>query len=267
VRAAAALIAAALVLAGCGGRDAAPLRQTGPTILIESGVARQFGHGTSAVWVLTPRVARPRSVVVFVHGWTATSPFEWHLAWFDHLLRRGSAVVFPVYQWTGDADELVTSPLTLRDGVQAGFRALGRPQVPVVVAGFSVGGALAFYYAADAAGWGVPRAAAVYSIFPIDPISMDPGLARLGPPPRVPTVLLAADQDQVVGRAGADAFWHWLAPIPATLKTYRLLHSDPKGLWFDHDSPTAVFDPRIRSVFWPPLDRLVADARLHPIQP
>ncbi len=260
----AALLAAAVALAGCGGSGEPPLRQVGQTVTTASGIARKYGRGTSAVWVLTPRVARPRSVVVFVHGWTATLPFEWHEAWFDHLLARGSAVVFPVYQLTGDEDELVVAPLTLRAGVQAGFRALGRPHVPVVVAGFSVGGALAFYYAADARGWGVPPPAAVYSIFPIDPIRMDPGLTRLGPPPRVPTLVLAADEDQVVGRTGADAFWRWLAPVPQRLKTYRLLHSSRTGLFFDHDSPTAVYDPRIRAVFWPPLDRLVADARLRP---
>src|SRR5205823_14337638 len=123
------------------------------SVRAEFGVARPYGDGSSAVWVVTPRLARPRGVVVFVPGWTANLPFEWHEAWFDHLLRRGSAVVFPVYQRTGDADELVTAPYKLRDGVQAGFRALGRPQVPVVAAGFSVGGALAFYYAADASGW------------------------------------------------------------------------------------------------------------------
>src|SRR5207302_5697962 len=154
-----------------------------------------------------------------------------------------------------------------RGGGQAGFRALGRSQVPVVVPGYSVGGALAFYYAAGAGGWGVPRPAAVYSIFPIDPISMDPGLTHLGAPPSVPTVLLAGDRDEVVGRAGADAFWRWLAPVPVALKTYRVLRSTRTGPFFDHDAPTAVFDDRIRAVFWPPLDRLVADARLHPNRP
>ena len=228
----------------------------------EFGVARQYGRGPSGVWVLTPRIARPRSIVVYIHGWTATLPFDWHQAWFDHLLQRGSAVVFPVYQWTGDDDELVVAPYRLRDGLQAGFRALGRPQVPVVVAGYSVGGALAFYYAADAAGWGLPRPVAVYSIFPIDPIGMDPGLLGLGPPPSVPTLILAGDRDAVVGTAGADAFWRWLAPVPPALKRYRLLRSDPKGLFFDHQAPTAVFDAGMRRTFWAPLDGFVAEARL-----
>jgi pimeloyl-ACP methyl ester carboxylesterase len=227
----------------------------------EAGIARHFGHGSSSVWLLTPSRQEARSVVVFIHGWTATSPFEWHQMWLDHLLDSGSAVVFPVYQTRGDESELVTSLYDLRSGLQAGFRALGQPQLPVVVVGYSVGGALAFYYAADAGGWGVPRPASAYSIFPIDPASMDPGLLHLGPPPLIRFLILAADKDATVGTAGATEFRRWLVPVPERLKTYRLLGSDPKGLFFDHESPTAVFDPAMRSVFWDPLDRLVAQAR------
>jgi hypothetical protein len=32
-------------------------------------------------------------VVVYLHGWGANLPFEWHQAWFEHLLARGSAVL------------------------------------------------------------------------------------------------------------------------------------------------------------------------------
>jgi hypothetical protein len=50
--------------------------------------------------------------------------------------------------------------------------------------------------------------------------------------------------------------------VPRSLKTYRLLHSDPKGLWFDHEVvPTSEFDSRMRTVFWGPLDALVSEAR------
>ena len=251
--------AALLVAQGCSGDTSGP-RQSGPTVTTEAGIARPYGHRSSGVWVLTPTGRKAHSVVVFIHGWTATSPFLWHQVWLDHLLRGGSDVIFPVYQWTGDETELVTSLYDLRSGLQAGFRALGEPHLPVVVVGYSVGGALSFYYAADAAGWGIPRPSAVYSIFPIDPISMDPGLLHLGSPPRVPILILTADKDTVVGTAGATAFRRWLAPLPAHLKTYRHLRSNPKGLFFDHEAPTGVLDPAIRKVFWSPLDRLVARA-------
>jgi pimeloyl-ACP methyl ester carboxylesterase len=227
----------------------------------QAGIARLYGHGSSGVWVLTPTARRARNVVVFIHGWTANVPFLWHQVWLDHLLRNGSDVVFPVYQWTGDESELVTSLYDLRSGLQAGFSALGRPQLRVVVVGYSVGGALAFYYAADAGGWGIPRPSAVYSIFPIDPVSMDPGLLHLGAPPTIPSLILVGGRGTTVGNAGATAFRRWLAPVPKRLKTYRLLRSDPKGLWFDHESPTDVVDPGMRRVFWGPLDWFVAQAR------
>jgi pimeloyl-ACP methyl ester carboxylesterase len=259
---AAAILSAAELLVACGSSDRPKVPQNGPTVKTEFGIARPYGRGTSAVWVLTPKHGKVRSVVVYIHGWTATSPFLWHQAWFDHLLHDGSAVVFPVYQLTGDFDELVTSPYELRNGLRTGFRALGKPDLPVVVAGYSVGGALAFYYGADAGEWNLPRPRAVYSIFPFDPILIDPGLANLATPPAVRTLVLVGDKDTTVGRVGADTFWKWLAPLPRSLKTYRMLHSNPKGLWFDHESlPTSEFDSRMQSVFWGPLDALVSEAR------
>ncbi len=254
-------LAAALALAGCGGSGAQKVLQSGPTALTEAGIARPYGHGSSQVWVLTPKTGKPRSIVVFIHGFTATSPFEWHQVWLDHLLARGSIVVFPVYQTTGDAGEFVTARLDLRVGLHTAFRVLAQRNLPVVAAGYSLGAALAFFYAADAAGWGVPRPEAVYSIFPVDPLQMDPGLLHLGPPPRVRTLILVGDRDDVVGSLGADAFWNWLRPVPPGLKTYRLLHSDPKGLFFNHEAPTNVFLPAMRKVFWQPLDRFVSTAQ------
>lgn len=247
------------LLVACGSREAPTVHQSGPTTATENGIARPYGLGQAAVWVLKPKHGKVRSVVVYIHGWTATSPFLWHQAWFDHLLQRGSAVVFPVYQVTGGEEEFVTAPYYLRDALTTGFRALGNSDLPVVVAGFSVGGALAFYYAAGAGEWNLPRPRAVYSIFPSDPLLIDPGLGTLAPPPAIPSLLLVGDKDTTVGRVGADTFWKWLAPLPRSLKTYRLLHSDPNGLWFDHESvPTTEFNPDMRRVFWRPLDELLA---------
>ena len=248
----------ALALAGCGGTTGPKVLQSGPTIKTDAGTAHPYGRGSSKVWVLAPRTDKPRGIVVFIHGFTATSPFEWHLDWLDHLLARGDIVVFPVYQTAGDEGDFVTSRFDLRVGLQTAFRVLGHADLPVVVVGYSLGGALAFFYAADAGGWGVPKPEAVYSIFPVDPYRMDPGLLHLGPPPRVRTLILVADRDVVVGSFGADAFWKWLRPVPAGLKTYRRLHSDPNGLFFDHESPkAATYDAGMRKVFWQPLDRLI----------
>jgi acetyl esterase/lipase len=257
-----AAVAVVLVLAGCGGTSPPKIVQSGPTAKTEAGIARPYGVGSGRVWVLTPKVGKPRSIVVFIHGWTATSPFEWHQAWLDHLLARHSIVIFPAYQTTGDEGEFVTSRLDVRTGIRTGFRVLGETDLPVVVVGYSVGGVLAFYYAADARFWGVPEPTAIESIFPADPMRMDPGLVHLGPPPKVSTLILVGDKDETVGSLGADTFWKWLRPVPSALKTYRLLRSDPKGLFFDHEAPTGTaFDAAMQHVFWDPLDRFVVEAR------
>jgi hypothetical protein len=50
--------------------------------------------------------------------------------------------------------------------------------------------------------------------------------------------------------------------FPIDPRTYRVLRSDPNGLFFDHKSPHgAEFGGEMRAVFWTPLDRLVDRAR------
>jgi hypothetical protein len=197
-------------------------------------------------------------VVVYLHGWGATLPFEWHQAWFEHLLRRGSAVLFPEYQ-DGEEDAFVVVPFDLRVGLRLGFRALRENDVPVVAAGFSVGASLAFEYAANAARWSVPAPRAVYSIFPVDPLLIDPGLdvSKLDD---TRIVLLVGDHDDVVGRQGGDAFWSMLSAVPTSEKEYRTIRTTD-DLFADHEAPTAIRDPVVRRTFWRPLDGLVASAR------
>ena len=260
------LAALTCVLAVCAGvaaglaAAATPPSPTGPQVRTAAGLARPYGHGAGRAWLIVPRHSRPRSVVVFIHGSTATSPFDWHQPWLDHLLAGGSAVIFPAYQ-TGEADDVFTStPAALRTGLVAGFGALHRPGLPVVVAGYSVGGALAFEYAAHAAAWKLPKPAALVSIFPVDPLQVDPGLLDLAPS-RQRTLVLVGDRDEVVGDAGAKAFWRWLAPLPKPLKTYRVIRTTATGPVFMHEALKDLRDPAVRKAFWAPLDSLVSASR------
>ena len=225
---------------------------------IEGGTATPYGRGAGRVWVIEPTEGEVRSLVVYLHGWGANVPFYWHQAWFEHLLARGSAVLFPEYQ-DGVDDAFVVAPYDLRDDLRLGFRALGKVDVPIVAAGFSVGAGLAFVYASRAEAWSVPPPRTIYSIFPVDPLAIDPSLDVSGlEDTRV--LLLVGDRDEVVGRVGGDAFWSMLASVPASEKEYRVIRTTDH-LFVTHDTPTAVNDPLVRKTFWDPLDRLVELAR------
>jgi pimeloyl-ACP methyl ester carboxylesterase len=248
-----------VALAGCGDRDARPRPEpSGQPVAVEGGTATPFGRGAGRVWVVEPADGKVESVVVYLHGWGANLPFYWHQAWFEHLLARGSAVLFPEYQ-DGVDDSFVVAPYDLRDGLRLGFRALRERDVPVIAAGFSVGASLAFVYAARAGRWSVPAPRTVYSIFPVDPILIDPSLdvSKLDD---TRILLLVGDRDDVVGRGGGDAFWSMLRSVPPSEKEYRVIRTTAR-LFADHELPTAVNDPDVRRTFWDPLDRLVELAR------
>ena len=220
-----------------------------------------FGQGAAAVWLLRPR-STIRCVVVFGHGWKVAPPsptYPWvgqFLPWLDHLVGDGCAVIFPRYQLgTGEATgpELVDA---FRRGVSTGFAHLGRPPVPVVVAGYSYGAALVLTYAANAATWRLPTPAAVDAVFPAAPIAGQP-LPSLAPPVRV--LIQVGDADSEAGSAGAGAFWKWLSGHPATRKRYEVVRSRP-GFVATHAAPKEA-SAEARAAFWAPLDRLIRAAR------
>ncbi len=251
---------AAVAAGGCGSLDDEPPRplQTGETITIDGGVARPYGRGASRVWILTPESGDFHSVVVFLHGWGARLPFEWHQVWLEHLLARGSAVVFPEYQ-DGVDDAFVVAPYDMHDGLRLGFRLLRAPEVPVVAAGFSVGAVLAFVYAAHADEWGLPPPRAVYGIFPIDPLQLEPGL-DLSHLDQTRVILRVGDRDDIAGRWGADALVAMLTALPDALLDYHVIRTTD-DLLADHEAPTFVDDPDVRQAFWQPLDSLVDATR------
>jgi predicted esterase len=221
-----------------------------------------FGSGADAAWLLEPST-RPTSVVVFLHGWKLAPPspsYPWvgqFRPWLDHLVSGGSVVLFAAYQRGGDAQGPVRVE-SLRHGLEQGFRHLPRLRLPVIVAGYSYGASLAFYYAALAGRWHLPAVGAVDSIFPAEPI---PG-AALPPLSRSVRVLIqVGDRDSVAGRGGAEAFWSWLATPPGLSRQLVVVHSSP-GFEALHASPK-LSTPQARRAFWTPLDGLIDAARRH----
>ena len=144
-----------------------------------------YGRGAAQVWILQP--AGPvRDVVVFGHGWKQAAPspsYPWvgqFRPWLEHLLANGSAIIFPRYQLGyGDAAN-AARVRAFEDGVRVGYLRLGRPRVPFVMAGYSYGASLSFYYASDASSLHLPVPRAVMAIFPAGMV----GGARLRTLPR-----------------------------------------------------------------------------------
>jgi acetyl esterase/lipase len=255
------VVSVAVVLAlfgiGCDAADDFP-RPSGPVVDTERGTATPYGTGATRVWVLRPKRGETSSVVVFLHGYGANLPFYWHIEWMDHLLEKGSTVLFPQYQEGGD-DPFILTPYDLATGLQTGFDAIGYDGEPVVAAGFSLGATLAFVYAGHAEEWGVPAPRVVYSIFPVDPVLVDMSL-DLSAIENTRALVLAGDNDDVVGQDGAREIVAGLTRLPGPLKELRLIRSTDRLLVI-HDTPSFIGDPAVRRTFWLPLDRLVDAAR------
>jgi hypothetical protein len=237
----------ALSAPASGGTRAAATRIEGP-----------FGTGAGEVWLLRP-VGAPRSVVVFGHGWklfppSAARPWVGQFGpWLAHLVRGGSAVIFPRYQLGVGNPSGPATVDAYRQGLEIGFRRLGSPAVPVIATGYSYGASLAFAYAADARRWRLPQPRAIDCIFPAMPI---PG-AQLAPIPRSVHVLIQVGADDVdAGKAGGDALWRLLTALPARSKRYEVVLSRP-GFLADHAAPKRS-DAAARRAFWFPLDALIA---------
>jgi hypothetical protein len=217
-----------------------------------------FGHGAAQVWLLRP-TSPPRSIVVFGHGWKTFPPSAAHPSvgqfapWLTHLLAGGSAVIFPRYQ-LGNGDDFGAARVdSYRAGLRLGFARLGVTHVPVVAAGYSYGASLAFYYAANAARWHLPRPAAVDAVFPAGPI---PGAPLPRPPPALDALIEVGDRDTVAGAAGARAYWRWLG---SHARRHLMTVRSRGSFVADHAAPKRS-TPAARRAFWLPLDRLLAAA-------
>jgi pimeloyl-ACP methyl ester carboxylesterase len=252
----------ALALAGCDAVDDVPPppAPSGPSIETERGTATPYGTGAEQVWVLRPRDREVESVVVYLHGYGAPLPFEWHLEWMDELLDNGNAVLFPRYQDGSTDDAWILTPFDLAVGLRTGFDALRYRGEPVVAAGFSLGATLAAVYAARAREWRVPPPAAVYAIFPVDPILVDLDLDLSSVPRTTRFLVVAGEDDYVAGPEPARALMGLLDRVPAERKELRLIRAQGE-VPADHEAPTLALRPAVRRTYWRPLDELVDEAR------
>jgi pimeloyl-ACP methyl ester carboxylesterase len=237
----AALVATAVILITREGSD----RPRSETVL---------GRGADRVWLFRPD-GKTKDVVVFVHG--LGGPVEDtprnHRPWIDHLVERGSAVVYPRY-------EVGASPAPMKHIVAGVRKALAKldTEAPVGVIGYSRGGRLALEYAAASARNGLPEPRAVMSVFP-SALAVDEYVALTPLDPSTRVLILVGDHDGI-GRQGALELLHRLrsAGFPAAHVDAEIVHST-RIFKADHLSALRVSAPA-RAAFWTPADRLVESA-------
>jgi dienelactone hydrolase len=199
--------------------------------------------------------------VILVHGSGDVDPENNMRPWIDHLTSQGDAVLYPRYEISRERMDRGHVVANLVAGVRRGVAALNRPELPVVVVGFSWGARLAMDYAAAAKELEAPSPHGVLSVFPSTVAMGDQfaSMSHLDPSLRI--VLLVGDQDHDVGNLGAKELLSELeaADFPADHIEARVVQSR-KGFTVDHLAPLGVSADVLRA-FWRPADRLVDAAR------
>lgn len=240
------MLALLILLLGQGGVAAPPgqpLAGPGGREYTHGAVVRELldADGRAPCWLFTP--AEPAAVgapvVGFLHGFGASEPDRYG-GWIEHLVRRGNAVVFPLYQsGPGALPEPAAFTSTALAGLRAGLAELERSGVgspeSLALLGHGTGGVVAAQLAALAGEAELPPPGAVFAVAP------GAGVARrFGTLPevdlgRIPTgtllLTLAGDADSVAGQHEAQRIYTEATAVPREDKDFVLLRSD------DHGSP------------------------------
>ena len=249
------LVIAVLLSAGLGGGggDAPPPTATQPAYVPDSAERVNVGGGVTGAAIFRPRERATGAVVVFLHGWAAVDP-EFYGPWIDHLVRRGTTVIYPAYQEAPFLDAVTPLPNTLV-ALRLAFEEVALAGQRLVVAGHSAGGALAADYAASAKAAGLPVPAAVFSVYPGraigegTPVQLRPvDAGKIAAGTRM--LVLAGARDRLVGTRWAREIARTATRADVTLRIVRDARVD------DHGAPARA-EPASRRQFWAPLDRLV----------
>lgn len=199
-----------------------------------------------------PAPSQPLPLVVFLHGYQAMET-HYYSQWLTHLVRRGAAVVFPMYMERYNLPTRFTD--NARAGLDAGLAELAAQGVEVdfervVLVGHSGGGTLAVNLAVLAG----------RNELPVHPQAMvlaapgrcvmckqerDPGIPvedAAGVPANMLLAVFGYDQDWVVGK-GLGQWAYERVPIARDRRTYLSVRSDLYGypeLEATHRSPAAT---------------------------
>jgi poly(3-hydroxybutyrate) depolymerase len=235
-----------LALVGCGGG-----RSDTPTKATSEG---PLGKGASGVWLYRP-AGKPKDLVIFLHGQGGpeeATPKN-HLPWINHLVSRGSLVVYPRYEMDYEANPM---PFIV-DALETADKEVDLDGLRVLALGYSRGGGLAVEYGAAAAANGVPVPDAIVGVLPAG-FGNAKERSDLGSlPDTVELLFMVGDQDTVVGGEGAAFLSARLrnAGFPGENVHLDLVESHDDFV-ADHFSPTGT-TPAAKAAYWQPTDAVL----------
>ncbi|HEU0164298.1 MAG TPA: hypothetical protein VFQ54_04585, partial [Thermomicrobiales bacterium] len=205
------------------------------------------GDAPTGATIFTPDGASPAQldampIVLFIPGFLASNP-ETYGRWIDHLVRRGTIVLFPNYQTANLlAVPPETYPANLLAGVRSGVEYLTTLGIHDVrarslhVVGHSLGAVLAVSYAQNAARLKFPRVATLSVIepggcgtcgtFPDITVPIDLNVQL---PADILAQLVVGNDDTTVGDADARKLWPLFSDIPPRNRDYVTVRSDRHG--------------------------------------
>jgi len=218
-------------------------------------VANMYGKGATRYWIFEPADPKPENapVILFNHGWGAMEPL-YYGAWIDHIVKRGSIVIFPVYQ---DSLRTLTSDFTpnAAAGIRSAIDKLQskpghvKPQLDkVAIVGHSMGGVITANLGAQWKQLGIPLPKALMCVEPGKTSAMSRIVSiKLADMSMIPkdTLLLtiAGDRDLLVRDIDAKRIFRESTNVLPQNKNYIVLVSDDHGLpplIADHRAPIAT---------------------------
>ena len=235
-------------LAGCGGSGSSypdKATATGPIV-----------KGPGGVWIFQP-AGKPKDVVVFFHGqgsFHEATPVN-HRPWIDHLVQRGSLVIYPRYELTYEPDPI---PFVVK-GVQTAMQHVDTKGLPVLAIGYSRGGGLVVEYGAFAKQNGLPVPNAIMAVFPAGQGDERRIISLKNLDHKTAILLQTGEDDNVVAGGGARFLLSRLkkAGFPGNRIQLDIVRSQ-QGLVSNHFAPLQT-TPAAKAEFWGVADRMLND--------
>ena len=199
------------------------------------------GAGAQRSYIFAPHEASAKDLplVIFLHGWQGTNPKNFG-ALIDHLVLRGSVVLYPVYQRDAEDDpQAITSRAD--KSLQAALEWLERERPGLVrqgkalYFGFSMGASMAVNLAARTAKGQLPQPYALLLSAPGDAHHVHRGarsMVERSPaqlPLSIPMILMTGSEDTTIGVPTAYAYWNAICSQRRRNKTLVLFPAGTSG--------------------------------------